>query len=545
MQAVNPEGLPVSLNRTIEDVTLFLQNPSADDISSDSCSYNARTLPKGGVLFLIDRQSYGCEDESCFFEDGSYYVETTDEFDAADYSQSSRSFLSAKSSELSQLSLEESVAIAKLRGCAAIVSDKPLSDPDIPVFVVSNVAEAFGFYCHALYGNPAKSLKIVGITGTSGKTSSSYLIAGMLAESGHQVGLIGTLGIYDGEMMHASRATTPPAEELAYWLRKMVENGCSHAILEISSESIVQNRLAGIELDAVCLTNIRRDHLEFHRSVENYRRSKMSVFRYAKKEGIAICNADDRLSNAILPLIDYPVLTTGIRELCEVSATILENNRGEQTFLVNAGSEVVSVRTRMIGKEHVYNSLTAFALAMGWGIDLKTTARGIERVECVPGRLERIDCGQPFGVFIDCARTQDSLGAALRTLKNITAGRVFCILGTDPAQEQEMRPLLGRAMELYSDIPVLTRSEPNNGESVADAMEAIIAGFTQGDKARIILNRADAIAWVLSNAEPDDTVLIVGPGISNHPGKSKKPFCDRVFTKSWLYENQPCILGKR
>lgn len=541
MQTVNFEIAPVSVNQVLKDIILFTQGTCEEDVLVQSCSASPRNVVKNGVFVLLDKKAYGCKDKDCFFNDGDYYLFSDDEDTQESDEETLFTENSRKSPKMENFSTEEAVAIAIMRGAKAVVSREPLDGIDIPVFVVKDTREAFGILCHAIEGNPARSLKTIGITGTAGKTSTSYLIAGMLAESGNPVGLIGTLGIYDGLTMHPTRDTTPPANELAFWLAKMVENGCSHVILEISSEAIEQARLAGIELDAVCMTNIRRDHIDYHKTVENYRRTKMSIFKYAKPDGIAICNADDRVTNAILPLIEYPVLTVGIRDIAEVTGTIIETNRGEQTFLVNAGSEVVPVRSRMIGRENVYNSLIAFALAISLDIDIKDAARGIERVECVPGRLERIDCGQPFGVFIDCARTQESLGANLKALREVTSGKVYCIFGAGSELDPTKRPLLGRAMELYSDVPILSRDETPGTESVADSMEGILAGFVKSDKAKIILNRPDAIAWVLSNIGPEDSVLICGNGISNRSG-IRKAFCDRVFTKQWLYENQPCLL---
>ncbi|MGL6197278.1 MAG: Mur ligase family protein, partial [Thermoguttaceae bacterium] len=191
----------------------------------------------------------------------------------------------------------------------------------------------------------SQGLSLIGITGTYGKTATSYLVAGMLAESGKPVGLIGSLGIYDGEKMFPTNRTTPPPDEIAFWLNRISANGCSHAILEISSVGIAQSHLNGLEFDAICLTNIKRNHLDLHKSVETYRRTKLDVFRHLKKNGIAICNADDKTTSAILPLIDHPTLTVGIRNECDIFGVCVERNIGEQTFLINAGTEAVPIRT--------------------------------------------------------------------------------------------------------------------------------------------------------------------------------------------------------
>jgi UDP-N-acetylmuramoyl-L-alanyl-D-glutamate--2,6-diaminopimelate ligase len=386
---------------------------------------------------------------------------------------------------------------------------------------------------------------MIGVSGTYGKTTTSYLIAGMLAESGSPVGLIGTLGIFDGEKVYPSTQTTPPPDELAYWLMLMVANGCSHAIIEISSQAIAESHLAGLKFDAMCLTNIRRNHLDYHGSIESYRRTKFLAFRSLRKKGIAVCNADDRVTAAILPLIDHPVLTVGIRNPCEVSGTSLDCNLGDQTFLITAGNETVPLSTKMIGDENLYNCLTATALGIGLGIDFRVAVRGIERVKSVPGRLERIDCGQPFGVFVDSAPTPESLAGALRSLRQVVSGRLFCVLGIDKPSpttilnSDSLRPLC-KTLKNWTDVTVLTADELRSPDGTVDPVSAEkIIQELPGHHVQVIETRPEAIHWALSNAEPDDCVLIVGRGCTDFQRFLEVEdvnLCDRPFVKSWLYE---------
>lgn len=456
--------------------------------------------------------------------------------------------------KISTEKLRAEVELAIQNGCKVVIADRPLENLSVPLMIVKNPAEAYGHCVHELWGNPGESLRIIGVTGTYGKTSTSYLIAGMLAESGEPVGLIGTLGIYDGEKMLPSSKTTPAPEEIAYSLMRMLANGCTHVVLEISSEAIERFHLAGLKLDALCLSNIRRNHLDRHETLESYRRTKLAAFRYLKEDGLAICNADDRITSAILPLIEHSVLTVGIRNSCEISGMLVERNIGEQTYLIYAGTEAAPIQTKMIGEEHAYNSLTTAALGLGLGIDLRTTIRGIERVEAVPGRMERIDCGQPFGVFVDCAPTPEALSGSLRTLRKVTEGRLFCVLGmetqeNDPSENElaEERKQLVQVLQNLSDYTVLTADELQSpkgklaAEGVQDLLESI-----PGNKIRVIETRPEAISWTLSHAEPEDAVLIVGRGCSDFQRffeTEEQNLCDRAFTKQWLYENQPCLHG--
>lgn len=439
--------------------------------------------------------------------------------------------------------LEECVGLALHRGCSAIVADRPVSDAEsVPLFVVSQVADCFAAFCHAIYDFPAKSLKMIGITGTSGKTSTSYLISGMLAEAGYQVGLIGSLGVFDGNLFHPVDEETLGPDQIAAWLHRMVLSGCTHVVFEASSRAIAEGSLAGLRFDAVCLTNIRRDHLDFHGSVEQYRRSKLGIFKYAKKKALAVCNVDDRITEAIVPLIDHPLLTVGIRNSAEVGALLVERFAGEQTFIVTAGTEAVPFRTQIIGEEHIYNCLLAAALGIGFEIDLKTIARGIERVESVPGRMERIECGQDFSVFIDAARTCDSLASALRTVREITTGRLICVFGAGGYHEPGKRTLIGKTLETLADSVILTGATERRDPDAAMAMCDIGQGFSAEGGAVVMPDRAEAIAWALSEAGAGDTVLIFGKGATEHTVEEPDfmPFCDRHFARQWLFANAAC-----
>ncbi|MGL6226307.1 MAG: Mur ligase family protein [Thermoguttaceae bacterium] len=437
-----------------------------------------------------------------------------------------------------------SIQTAINRGCKVIVADRPIGNLPVPLLVVPSPAHAYGVCAHALWGNPGKSLQMIGISGTYGKTSTSYLIAGMLSEAGSPVGLIGSLGIYDGEKMFPSTQTTPAPEEIAYWLNRMVANGCTSAIIEISSQAIVESHLAGLKFDAVCMTNIRRNHLDYHHSVESYRRAKLDVFQLTKKKGIVICNADDRVTGAVLPLIDRPVLTVGVKNACEVSGMSLERNMGDQTFLITAGQETVPLHTKMVGEGHLYNCLSAAALGIGLGIDLRTAIRGIERVESIPGRMERIDCGQPFGVFVDCAPTPESLAGNLRSLRQITNGRLFCVLGADENRDQTRRSIMGRTLEVLADVAVITADELQApGESPDwNTVEEILNGAKDTSNIHVMEDRLKGITWTLSNAEEGDCVLIIGSGCSDLQRfleAEENTLCDRHFVRDWLYENKP------
>ena len=431
---------------------------------------------------------------------------------------------------------------AKSRGASASLVDGALSLPESlseNLYRVEDVQSIPGRVAQALYDFPASQMKSIAITGTSGKTSVSYIIAGMLAESGYPVGLIGSLGVYDGRVLLPNRETTPEPLLLAELMARMLRNGCTHVIVEVSSESLEKSRLAGIKFDAVCLTNVRRDHLDLHKTVDLYRRTKMKIFDYVKEDALVVCNPSDRVTGAILHLIKNPTITIGMHpNEAMVNGMRVEQNRGEQTFYIIAGSDAIPVRTKIIGKEHICNCLTAAALGLSWDIDLKTVVRGIERVEHIPGRMERIDCGQPFGVFVDNASTPESLADVLATLREVTEGMIYTVLSAPEDNDRSKRPLMGRAAEQGSDLVILTigrQADPATG------VKDLLQGIENSAKClKRTFRRSDAITWALSNAAPEDTVLIVGSDLT--PGTDpEETVSDRQFVRHWLYENQPCL----
>ncbi len=432
------------------------------------------------------------------------------------------------------------IADAVGRGCGAILSEQPVPHFGLPNCVVANVRDAYGRICQALGGNPSYRLKLVGITGTNGKTTTSCLVASILATAGHRVGMLGTLAYFDGETSEPALLTTPPAETLATWLARMVANECSHAVMEVSSHALSQSRVAGVRFDAACVTNVSRDHLDYHATIHDYRITKSKIFEHLAPEGFAVINADDPVAAGYLSRLDGPALTVGIRAAAEITATPLEEFSSEQTFLLTAGSETMPVRTQLIGRHHVYNCLTAAAVGLAYGIDLPSVVRGLEAVQCVPGRLQRIECGQPFTVFVDFAHTPDALTGTLKTLRNVTRGRVICVFGAGGDRDRPKRPLMGRAVECGADLAVVTNDNPR-GEDPRAIAEEILQGFEKPQAAQVILDRTTAIRWALQQAAPDDCVLLAGKGHEAYQiiGDRRIPLDDGEIARQWLYEVQP------
>jgi UDP-N-acetylmuramoyl-L-alanyl-D-glutamate--2,6-diaminopimelate ligase len=435
-------------------------------------------------------------------------------------------------------------AAAVAQGAAAVVAERvpPGLPHHVPVCLVPDAGEALGRICQHLAGNPSRSLRVVGITGTNGKTTTSYLIASVLGVGGFPTGILGTLAYCDGTEIEPADLTTPSAPVLADWLSRMVTNHCTHAVMEVSSHALAQRRVAGIMFDTACATNIRHDHLDLHGTYERYWEAKARLFSQLAPEGVAVVNADDRGSAELLELIDTPALSVGIDSAAEITATIIEQTISDQTFLLNAGSQTVPVRTTLIGTHNVYNCLIAAAVGLGYGLDVVTIARGLEAVEAIPGRLERIECGQPFGVFVDYAHTPDALHDVLRTLRDVTRGRLICVFGAGGNRDRFKRPRMARAVEKVADLAIVTTDNPRH-EDPQEIIDQIVVGFRNPHRVRTVLDRGAAIELALSCARQGDCVLIAGKGHEDYQivGDERRYFDDRQFARHCLYAAPPLL----
>ncbi|MBM4092272.1 MAG: hypothetical protein FJ276_23015, partial [Planctomycetes bacterium] len=334
--------------------------------------------------------------------------------------------------------------------------------------------------------------------------------------------------------------STPPPPELAGWLARMVAHGCSHAVVEVSSAALASRHIAGLEFDAAVLTNVRRDHLDLHGNATNYRRAKRRLFEHLKPGGFGVLNVDDSASCRIARDLSVPLITIGMHGDGELEARLLERCVSEQTFLMIAGEESVPVRTRTIGDEFIRCCLSAAAVGLVMGLDLMTIVRGLEAVEHVPGRLERLECGQPFGVFVDHAQTPNTLALSLRTMRQVTAGRVICVYGSPQWQASDQRAAIGSVAERGADIGIITSNDPGR-EAPLKIAHDILDGFRHPGRAHVIPDRAKAIQWALGEARPGDTVLITGKGDQSYQliGERAVPFEDRDVARCWLHGSQP------
>ena len=393
-------------------------------------------------------------------------------------------------------------------GASAVVVER-LIPVDVPQYLVDDTRIALGKICHELAGNPSEQLCTIGVTGTYGKTTTEILTVSILEAANHTSGIIGSQGYCDGMKVETRSHRTPTATDLVNQLSRMRTNGCTHSVIEMSSECLATRQGCGIALDAAVYTNIRRGNLNVHGTVQNYRRATERMVEYLKPKGFAVINADDPGCQSLVAKLDCPAITYSMKHEAEVTATLVERFRGEQTFLLNAGADSIPVRTKIIGNEHIYNCLAAAATALVFDIDLATIAAGLEATNDLPSRMQRIECGQPFGVFVDGAPTTECMSAQLRTLRSVTEGQLFCVVNPSLNQASVERAQMGRILEQLCDETVITESVIGPAGQMP-AMHDMLDGFDRPARARLLPNRAKAICWALGEAQPGDSVFIAG-----------------------------------
>jgi len=481
------------------------------------------TLPRARFLFSGDAVASSCSSDwrACRAGDAFFAVTTADDDG------------------------HEHAAKAIARGAVAVIAER-LLPIEAPQVLVRDSRSAFARTCQALAGNPSRELRTVGITGTAGKTVIAMLVAAICEAAGEAAGVMSSIGNSDSIVQQAAMPGVPTAAEYASWLARMKTAGCDSAVLEISSQALAERRTSGIALDAAILANIQNDHLDLHNTPRAYQQLKRRIFKHLKPGGLAIVNADDHRCQSVMDKIETPCLTFGLHAAADITASVLERCISEQTFLLTAGDETAFVRTRMIGDHHISNCLAAACFGLAAGYDLATIVRGLEAVERVPGRLERLECGQSFGVFVDAAQSPDTLARAIQTVRQATSGRTIVVFGPRSSDDPARKATLGRVLERGSHLPVITSDEPGAPGPLETAHQ-VLDGFQRPAKAHVIPGRAAAIRYALGQARAGDCVLIAGRGerISPADGDAREPYDDVAVARQLLHGQTEQTNGRR
>lgn len=418
------------------------------------------------------------------------------------------------------------------RGAAAVIAEREPPGPiAVPLVLTPDTRRALGLLAAGYYGFPSRSLRMIGVTGTNGKTTTSYLVKSILEAAGNKVGLLGTIRNLIGEEELPAERTTPESLDLQALLAKMRDAGCTHVVMEVSSHAIELQRVAGVEFDIGVFTNLTQDHLDFHGTFEAYRAAKGKFFaslgRSAKQGSCwAIVNADDPSSEYFAGISPVPVMTYGLEKADVRADDVRLGQAGLQYRLVSPGGEA-ELSLRLSGRFNVYNSLGAAAACLGEGCSLETVRRGLERVPGVAGRFESVDLGQPFAVIVDYAHTPDGLENLLHAAESVSRGRKILVFGCGGDRDRGKRPIMGEIAGRLSDYAIVTSDNPRSEDPAAICAEvaAGVARTARGPEAyRILVDRREAIEHAISVARPGDVVLVAGKGHETY-----QVFADRTI----------------
>ena len=416
-------------------------------------------------------------------------------------------------------------------GAAALVVERALGI-DAPQIVVRSVRAAIGPVSAELFGHPAASLTLVGVTGTNGKTTVTYLLEGVFRAAGLVPGVIGTTGLrIDGEPGPLAR-TTPEAPDMQRLLARMAAAGVQAVAMEASSHALAQRRLDAVRVDLAMFTNLSQDHLDFHPTMEAYFEAKAALFTPAHAEA-GIVNADDPWGRRLLGSPAIPLTTYGLDVDADVRASdVVITDDG-----VGFATSGVSVRSALRGRFNVSNCLGAFAAGLALGIAPDVIARGLASVRVVPGRMEPVEAGQPFAVVVDYAHTPDSILNVLRGARALADGQVIVVFGCGGDRDRAKRPMMGRAAATNADLTIVTSDNPRHEDPEAIIAE-ILTGIPEASRTIVEPDRRRAIAAAVRAAGPGDVVVIAGKGheATQTIGDRVLPFDDRAVARAAIAE---------
>lgn len=403
---------------------------------------------------------------------------------------------------------------AQEMGACVIVAEDSI-DVDIPVVKVKDTRRIFAVLCAGFYQNPTKEFNLIGITGTNGKTTVTYLVKTILENCGHKVGLIGTNQNMIGDKVFKTERTTPDSFELNRLFRQMADEKCDTVIMEVSSHSLYLDRVYGCEFDVGAFTNLTQDHLDFHKTMENYLDAKAILFTMCKK---GVINADDEACEKLLKKATCDILTFGIEQECDVKAKDIDYNSNGISF----SAENTNYKLAIPGKFSVYNALCAVSICRALGIECGIIADGLKKATGVKGRAQVIDLGFDFTVLIDYAHTPDGIENILKTVKDFAKGRVVIVFGCGGDRDNKKRPLMGNVASSLADYCIVTSDNPRT-ENPAEIINQILRGIN-GNNYTVIENRREAIEYAVKTAQKDDVIVLAGKGHETYQTIGKENF---------------------
>ena len=421
------------------------------------------------------------------------------------------------------------------KGAKVICSEQEYKDASVCCLTCEDTKVFLRQVTRNFYGDISQKTYVVGITGTNGKTSICYLIESILNTDNKKCGVIGTINHRIGNKTFASENTTPGFLDNQKFLASMREEKAKYCLMEVSSHALVQGRVDEIYFQQAIFTNLSDEHLDYHQTKEEYFLAKAQLFTKLSSSSTAIINGDDKYGQCLLNKINGQIMTYGINNSADVMAKNIQCDLDKTVFTLHSYRGEGEIQTSLIGLHNVYNILAAITSAFILNIDLSIIQKGIYNFKGVPGRLERVDYGQDFSIFIDYAHTEDALRNVLTSIKNVSAQKIICVFGCGGDRDKSKRASMGKVVEQLADVVILTSDNPR-GENPQDIINDIIQGFEKENYC-VIENRKEAIYKALNLAEENDIVLIAGKGHEDYQiiGKKKYPFNEKEIIKQCLH----------
>jgi UDP-N-acetylmuramoyl-L-alanyl-D-glutamate--2,6-diaminopimelate ligase len=448
------------------------------------------------------------------------------------------------------------------RGAGAVVSEEEREVSDRTLILVPNSRQALAKISSNFYGNPSSRLKLIGITGTNGKTTTTYLLESIFRKVGCDVGVIGTINYRFGQKTTPAPNTTPESLDLQRILWEMVKEGTSHVIMEVSSHGLDLDRVFGCQFDGVVFTNLTSEHLDYHKTLQKYFESKKKLFsdylvESRKKRRFAVTNHDDPRGEKMVEGIDLPVIRYGLSPSCDITADQVTSSFEGLSCRVRTPRGDLSIRSKLIGDFNVYNILAAVSVGIGMDVPLENLKEGVEGLEGVSGRFEKMENTRGLHIIVDYAHTHDALERVLLGLKGIlengtqNRGKMITVFGCGGDRDRTKRPLMGEVAGKYSDLAILTSDNPRTEdplailEEVEKGLESLPLKEWHPDEIELwrskkgylkVPDRREAIRMAIRLAQPSDTVLIAGKGHEDYQivGKKRFPFDDRIEAQKAL-----------
>ncbi|MFQ6002439.1 MAG: UDP-N-acetylmuramoyl-L-alanyl-D-glutamate--2,6-diaminopimelate ligase [Candidatus Zixiibacteriota bacterium] len=410
------------------------------------------------------------------------------------------------------------------KGAVAVVAQRDGPYEAKVKIIVPDTREALALLTCKFFDYPSEKLKVVGITGTNGKTTITYLVKSILEKEGKKTGLIGTIAYFIGEEKLEAINTTPESLDLQQMFSQMLGKGTDSVVMEVSSHALTLKRVIGVDFDVAVFTNLNREHLDFHKTLSAYKESKGLLFEMLSNKNCAVINIDDPSWRYFYDKAKTNRLTYSLHdERADLYAkSFLSDLEGSQIDLLTPNGRV-KINLKLLGELNIYNALASAAVGVALNANLETIKSGLESVEGIPGRMEKIQTGQDFNILIDYAHTPYALGGLLKTVRRLTKGDLLVLFGCGGDRDQGKRPQMGEVASLLADRVFLTEDNPRS-EDPKRIIDQIMQGVKNKEKVEIIIDRKEGIKKALNMVKRGDSLVLAGKGHENYQIKKDRKF---------------------